>query len=111
MELVKSIIILVIGFALLMKGADYFVEGSSSVAKRLYIPSRYACKRISIIDYLFSFVDRTGIFGNEVGTYRWNCLFNSFRRLSCLDDQFRKESKSSAQRGRADERIRRVCRR
>ena len=23
----------------LMKGADYFVEGSSSVAKRLYIPS------------------------------------------------------------------------
>ena len=22
-----------------MKGADYFVEGSSSVAKRLYIPS------------------------------------------------------------------------
>ena len=172
MELVKSIIILVIGFALLMKGADYFVEGSSSVAKRLYIPSmiigmtivamgtslpecavsvtaslagnntlavsnvvgsnifnlmvvcgacalfapltikkRYACKRISIIDYLFSFVDRTGICGNEVGTYRWNGLFNSFRRLSCLDDQFRKESKSSAQRGRADERIRRVCRR
>lgn len=39
MELVKSTIILVIGFALLMKGADYFVEGSSSVAKRLYIPS------------------------------------------------------------------------
>ena len=28
MELVKSIIILVIGFVLLMKGADYFVEGS-----------------------------------------------------------------------------------
>ena len=170
MELVKSIIILVIGFALLMKGADYFVEGSSSVAKRLYIPSmiigmtivamgtslpecavsvtaslagnntlavsnvvgsnifnlmvvcmcficpaynkkRYACKRISIIDYLFSSADCTGISGNEVGTYRWNCLFNSFRRLSCLDDQFRKESKSSAQRGRADERIRRVCRR
>ena len=89
MELVKSIIILVIGFVLLMKGADYFVEGSSSVAKRLYIPSmiigmtivamcficptynkkRYACKRISIIDYLCSSVDRTGISGNEVGTH------------------------------------------
>ena len=39
MELVKSIIILVIGFALLMKGADYFVEGSSSVAKQLHVPS------------------------------------------------------------------------
>ena len=33
MALIKSIIILIIGFALLMKGADYFVEGSSSVAK------------------------------------------------------------------------------
>lgn len=39
MELVKSILILVVGFVLLIKGADYFVEGSSSVAKRLYIPS------------------------------------------------------------------------
>ena len=27
MALIKSIIILIIGFALLMKGADYFVEG------------------------------------------------------------------------------------
>ena len=170
MELVKSIIILVIGFALLMKGADYFVEGSSSVAKRLYIPSMIigmtivamgtslpecavsvtaslagnntlavsnvvgsnifnlmvvcgACaylprlhKKDTLVKnfhYRLSvqFVDCIGICGNEVGTYRWNGLFNSFRRLSCLDDQFRKESKSSAQRGRADERIRRVCRR
>lgn len=39
MELIKSIIILVIGFLLLMKGADYFVEGSSSVAKQLRVPS------------------------------------------------------------------------
>lgn len=30
---------LVIGFVLLIKGADYFVEGSSSVAKRLRVPS------------------------------------------------------------------------
>ena len=39
MALIKSIIILIIGFALLMKGADYFVEGSSSVAKQLHVPS------------------------------------------------------------------------
>ena len=39
MELIKSILILVIGFVLLLKGADYFVEGSSSVAKQLRIPS------------------------------------------------------------------------
>lgn len=32
-------IILIIGFALLIKGADYFVEGSSAIAKLLKIPS------------------------------------------------------------------------
>lgn len=32
-------IFLVVGFVLLIKGADYFVEGSSSVAKRLRVPS------------------------------------------------------------------------
>lgn len=39
MLLLKSIIILIIGFVLLIKGADFFVEGSSAVAKRLRIPS------------------------------------------------------------------------
>ena len=39
MQLLKSIIILIIGFVLLIKGADFFVEGSSAVAKRLRIPS------------------------------------------------------------------------
>lgn len=39
MQLFKSIIILIVGFVLLIKGADFFVEGSSAVAKRLRIPS------------------------------------------------------------------------
>lgn len=34
-----AIIILIIGFVFLIKGADLFVEGSSSVAKRLKVPS------------------------------------------------------------------------
>ncbi len=33
------LVLLVIGFVLLIKGADFFVEGSSSVAKRLHVPS------------------------------------------------------------------------
>lgn len=33
------IIILIMGFVLLVKGADFFVEGSSGVAKRLRVPS------------------------------------------------------------------------
>ena len=39
MNLLKEILILVIGFILLIKGADFFVEGSSSVARRLKVPS------------------------------------------------------------------------
>ena len=39
MQLLKSLIILIVGFVLLIKGADFFVEGSSAVAKRLRIPS------------------------------------------------------------------------
>lgn len=39
MEILKAAIILVIGFVLLIKGADFFVEGSSSVAKQLRVPS------------------------------------------------------------------------
>ena len=35
MQLLKSLIILIVGFVLLIKGADFFVEGSSAVAKRL----------------------------------------------------------------------------
>ena len=39
MELLKAILILVIGFVLLIKGADFFVEGSSSVAKKFNVPA------------------------------------------------------------------------
>ena len=38
-EMLLSLLILVVGFVLLMKGADFFVEGSSSVAMRFHIPS------------------------------------------------------------------------
>lgn len=39
LEMLKNILILIVGFVLLVKGADFFVEGSSSVAKRFRIPS------------------------------------------------------------------------
>ena len=32
-------VILVVGFVLLIKGADFFVDGSSSVAKKLKVPA------------------------------------------------------------------------
>ncbi len=39
MVYVLNLILLILGFALLVKGADWFVDGSSSVAKLLKIPS------------------------------------------------------------------------
>lgn len=39
MEILKAAVILIIGFVLLIKGADFFVEGSSSVAKKFRVPS------------------------------------------------------------------------
>lgn len=38
-EMMWSVLLLVIGFVLLIKGADFFVGGSSSVAKMLRVPS------------------------------------------------------------------------
>lgn len=39
MDFILSLGMLIIGFVLLIKGADYFVEGASSVATRFHIPS------------------------------------------------------------------------
>lgn len=39
MEMLGNIALLLVGFVLLIKGADFFVEGSSSVAKLLKVPS------------------------------------------------------------------------
>lgn len=39
MSLLFQALLLVLGFVMLVKGADFFVDGSSSVAKRLKVPS------------------------------------------------------------------------
>ncbi len=37
--MIIAVLSLIVGFALLVKGADYFVEGASSIAKKLRIPT------------------------------------------------------------------------
>ena len=37
--MILSVVILIIGFVLLVKGADFFVEGASDIARKLGIPS------------------------------------------------------------------------
>ena len=39
MEIIKAIALLLVGFVFLLKGADFFVDGSSAVAKKLKVPS------------------------------------------------------------------------
>ena len=39
MEILKAFALLIFGFFLLIKGADFFVEGSSSLAKKMKVPS------------------------------------------------------------------------
>lgn len=38
MELFKAILLLLVGFVLLIKGADVFVDGASGIADRFHIP-------------------------------------------------------------------------
>ena len=85
MALIKSIIILIIGFTLLMKGADYFVEGSSSVAKQLHVPSMIIGMTIvamgtSLPEFVTSVVaarknEVDMAFGNVIGSNIFNILF------------------------------------
>lgn len=39
MNILFSLVMLIVGFVLLIKGADFFVDGSSSVAKKFKVPS------------------------------------------------------------------------
>ena len=47
-----SVFVLVVGFILLIKGADFFVDGSSSVAKMLRVPPMMIGLTIVAIDHL-----------------------------------------------------------
>lgn len=38
MELVWNVVLLLVGFILLIKGADYFVDGAAAIAERFHIP-------------------------------------------------------------------------
>ena len=44
MTIIIQLVLLVIGFAALVKGADFFVEGSSAVAGKLKIPGLFMQK-------------------------------------------------------------------
>ena len=80
-----SLLVLIVGFILLMKGADFFVEGSSSVAKQLHVPSMIIGMTIvamgtSLPEFVTSVVaarknEVDMAFGNVIGSNIFNILF------------------------------------
>mgnify|MGYP004668044907 FL=1 len=83
--MMQSIVLLLVGFVLLIKGADFFVEGSSSVARALRIPSMIVGLTIvamgtslpelvtSVVAARKNEVDMA--FGNVIGSNIFNILF------------------------------------
>ena len=72
-------ILLVVGFVLLVKGADFFVEGSSSVAKLLRVPSVIIGLTIvafgtSLPELVTSIVVMLLLFAFDCNLSRWNGL-------------------------------------
>jgi len=80
-----SILFLLIGLILLVKGADYFVEGSSSIAKRFNIPSMvigltlvaFGTSSPELAVSVSGSLNQTNgiVFGNVVGSNIVNILF------------------------------------
>ena len=83
--MMQSIALLMVGFVLLIKGADFFVEGSSSVARALRIPSMIVGLTIvamgtSLPEFVTSVVaarknEVDMAFGNVIGPNIFNILF------------------------------------
>ena len=85
MDYVLNLVFLVLGFALLIKGADFFVEGSGSIARKLQIPDIIVGLTIvamgtSLPELVTSVVaarkgDSGLALGNVVGSNIFNLLF------------------------------------
>ena len=79
-----EIILLIVGFVVLIKGADYLVEGSSSIAKRMGVSSLTIGLTIVafgtsmpelVVNIISSFQDKGGVaFGNIIGSNLANIL-------------------------------------
>ena len=74
MQLLKSLIILIVGFVLLIKGADFFVEGSSAVSKRLRIPSMIIVMTIVALGTASLTGNNSLAISNAVGSNIFNLL-------------------------------------
>ena len=92
---ILSIVLLVVGFVLLIKGADFFVEGSSDLANKLKVPSMII--GLTIVAFGTSLPElattvvaairkQNGVaLGNIVGSNIWNIVFIMGLTSSIID--------------------------
>ena len=53
MQIVFALVALVVGFVLLVKGADWFVEGSAGIANKFGIPQIVIGRNLADYNHLF----------------------------------------------------------
>ncbi len=82
MELILSLLLLVVGFVMLVKGADWFVDGASGIAQRFGIPELVIGLTIvalgtSLPELVTSVVAaKKGSVDIAIGNIVGSCLFN-----------------------------------
>jgi len=103
MSIFLAIILIMVGFLFLIKGADFLIDGSSNVAKKFHIPEIIIGLTIvsigtsmpelfvSVTSALNGFSDMS--VGNVVGSNIFNLLFILGLSATIVPLQFKKETK------------------
>lgn len=73
--MIQQIIILLVGFVFLVKGADWFVEGAASIARKLGIPQLIIGLTIVAMGTSMpeAAVSITAALQQNAGDYYWEC--------------------------------------
>ena len=72
--MIQQVIILLVGFIFLVKGADWFVEGAASIARKLGIPQLII--GLTIVAMGTSMLKLPSVLRlpyNKCGDYYWEC--------------------------------------
>ena len=77
--MIQQVIILLVGFIFLVKGADWFVEGAASIARKLGIPQLIIGLTIVAMGTSMpeAAVSITAAIQQKCGDYYWECQFRN----------------------------------
>ena len=69
--MIQQIIILLVGFIFLVKGADWFVDGAASIARKMGIPQLII--GLTIVAMGTSMPEAAGCHATKCRDYYWKC--------------------------------------